>query len=78
MVDKIKSPLFKSIEKNLEIKTNNYGDDKTDVEVSLDIVMEESLSRIAQLTSTNSTTSIESIQNILRRSQSLANTSIQR
>jgi hypothetical protein len=78
MVDNIKSPLFKSIDENLEIKINNYGEDKTDAEMSLDIVMEELLSRIAQLTSENSTTSMESIQNIARRSPSPANTSIQR
>jgi hypothetical protein len=47
MMNNIKSLLFKSIEKNLEIETSNYGEVEINVEVSLDTVMEESLNRIA-------------------------------
>jgi hypothetical protein len=41
MVDNMKSPLFKSFEKNLEIETNNYEKVEIDAEVSLDTIMKE-------------------------------------
>jgi hypothetical protein len=78
MMDNIKPPLIKSIEENLEIETYNYGEVEIDAEVLLNTVIEESLSRTVQLTSTISTTSMASIQNVARKNSSHASTSIQR
>jgi hypothetical protein len=70
MVDNIKTPLFKTIEKKLEIETSNHGEDETDAEVSLDTVLEESLSRVVELPSSISSTSMAALRNVARRNRS--------
>jgi hypothetical protein len=70
MVDNMKTPLFKTIEENLEIETTNHGEDETDVEVSLDTVLEESLSRVVELPSSISSISMVALRNVARRNKS--------
>jgi hypothetical protein len=67
MVDNIKTPLFKSIEGDIAMETNNTNEDEeTCGEVSLDTILEESLTKVQLLTSKNKTPSMTSLRGIAR------------
>ena len=67
MVDNIKTPLFKNIEGDIAMKTNNTNEDEeTCGEVSLDTIPEESLTKVQLLTSKNKTPSMTSLRAIAR------------
>jgi hypothetical protein len=70
MIDNIKTPLFKSIEEDMEIKTiNNIEDEDTCGEVSLDTVLEDSLTKVALLNKSN-TSSLAALRRMARSSKS--------
>ena len=48
MLDNMKTPLFKTIEEEVQVY-NTKCNEEIDVEVSLDTVMEESLTKIVEL-----------------------------
>ena len=48
MLDNIKAPLFKTIEREVHAYNTKYNEE-IDVEVSLDTVMEESLTKVVEL-----------------------------
>jgi hypothetical protein len=67
MVDNIKTPLFKSIEGDIVMETNNTNEDEeTCGEVSLDTILEESLTKVQLLTSKNKTPSMTLLCRIAR------------
>ena len=54
MIENIKTPLFKVIEDDIQIDTSiNIEDDETCSEVSLNTILEESLTNVAMLTTSN-------------------------
>ena len=48
MLDNMKTPLFKTIEEEVQVY-NTKCNEEIDVEMSLDIVMEESLTNVVEL-----------------------------
>jgi hypothetical protein len=77
MVDNIKTPLFKSIEGDIAMETNNTNEDEeTCGEVSLDTILEESLTKAQLLTSKNKTPSMTSLRGIARTPTSAATNTI--
>jgi hypothetical protein len=71
MIDNIKTPLFKSTEEDTEIETiNNIEDEDTcNLEVSLDTVLEDSLTKVALLNKSN-TSSLAALHGMARSSKS--------
>jgi hypothetical protein len=77
MMDNIKTPLFKSIEGDIAMETNNTNEDEeTCGEVSLDTILEESLTKAQLLTSKNKTPSMTSLRGIARTPTSAATNTI--
>jgi hypothetical protein len=59
MIENIKTPLFKVIEDDIQIDTSiNIEDDETCSEVLLDTILEESLTNVAKLTTSNKSASM--------------------
>jgi hypothetical protein len=70
MIDNIKTPLFKNTEEDMEIETiSNIEDEDTCGEVSLDTVLEDSLTKVALLNKSN-TSSLAALHGMARSSKS--------
>jgi hypothetical protein len=67
MIDNIKTPLF-NIEENIAVETNNNNDnEETCVEVSLDTILEDSLTRVSLLTTSSNTISMATLRGMARK-----------
>ena len=66
MLDNIKTPLFKTIEEDVQVY-NIDGNEDIDVEVSLDTVMEESLTKVVELPKSIFLSSMITIRNLARK-----------
>ena len=66
MLDNIKTPLFKTIEEEVQAY-NTECNEEIDVEVSLDIVMEESLTKVVELLKCISSSNMSTIRNLARK-----------
>jgi hypothetical protein len=67
MIDNIKTPLF-NIEENVAVETNNNNDnEETCVEVSLDTILEDSLTRVSLLTTSSNTISMATLRGMARK-----------
>jgi hypothetical protein len=76
MIDNIKTPLF-NIEENVAVETNNNNDnEETCIEVSLDTILEDSLTRVSLLTTSNNTISIATLRGMARKMSPYATSSI--
>jgi hypothetical protein len=71
-VDNIKTPLFNTIEEDIALETNNQEDEETCGEVSLDIVLEESLTKVSLLQSKGNPTSTATLHGIARQTTTSA------
>jgi hypothetical protein len=68
MIENIKIPLFKIVEDDIQIDiSNNVQVEETCSEVSLDTILEESLTSVAMLTTSNKPTSMAVLRGIARR-----------
>ena len=66
MLDNMKTPLFKTIEN--EIQTYNIEcNEKINVEVSLDTIMEENLAKVAELPNSISSNHMTTIKDLARK-----------
>ena len=75
MIDNIKTPLF-NIEENVAVETNNNNDnEETCVEVSLDTILEYSLTRVSFLTSSSNTISMITLRGMARKMSSFTTSS---
>ena len=66
MLDNIKTPLFKTIEEEVQAY-NIECNEEIDIEVSLDTVMEESLTKVVELPKSISSNNIITIRNLARK-----------
>ena len=66
MLDNMKTPLFKTIEEEVHAY-NTECNKEIDVEVSLDIVMEESLTKIVELPKSLSSSRMITIKDLARK-----------
>ena len=72
MVDDMKTPLFKTIEKEIIVETNNYNEDEEMCrEVSLNNILDGSLIGVALLTSKHKTTIMVKLYGISRKTLDL-------
>jgi hypothetical protein len=73
MIEDIKIPLFNIIKDDIQIDiSNNVEDEETCSEVSLDTILEESLTNVAMLTTSNKSASMVALQGIARRTPTSA------
>jgi hypothetical protein len=68
MIENISTPLFKTTAEDLPLETNYQEDEETCGEVSLDTILEESLTKVYLLQGKSTPTSMVTLRGIARQS----------
>jgi hypothetical protein len=75
MIDNINKTLF-NIEENVAVETNNNNDnEETCVEVSLDIILKDFLTKVSLLTTSSNTISMVTLRSIAKKMSSFGTSS---